>query len=831
MRIRSKLAVALIVPLLALAGLSWVSISASNKTADEAAERAQVTEGQVALGTATIGPGGVLTAIQNERNITVANVAGYGDILGEDQTLDGSRATTDAALDDFRKVIAESDSTVRTAYEEALVTLDSVKEIRTQTDDLMADREANNIDPMSESSTIENAEIFDLYTNVLTGVFDVNDAVVVRLDDEELRGGARFVNDLGRANELQARLMRYVGLSITTGVLTDDPASLILASEAKGELAAIRNALETSGPTRYRELAATTFSDPRLEPSVDTVERAMAGQPLSVADLTSEEAIAWSDVYRDHRTTASVELAEHAEELIADAEAERDDAESQARIVALGAIGVVVLALVLALAAARSIARPLRRLVGDAENMAGTALPNAVQAILDAPLGEDVQMPELAQVSPEGGAEIAEVAAALNTVQDSAAGLAIEQAILRRNISDSFVNLGRRNQNLLSRQLDSITEMEREESDPASLEKLFTLDHLATRMRRNAESLLLLAGLEPHRQWSAPVALIDVIRGALGEVEDYSRVEITRFDEAMVSGTNAADLTHLVAELLENALHFSPPGRNVVISGARRENGYTLAIVDNGIGMEKEAMDQANVRLSGGESFTVAPSRYLGHYVVGIQASRLGTPVVLQDTPVGGVTAMIDVTALLADDAEVPAQASDDSPEDLEAEAVELAEVIEPDDVPVVKVDGSPVAASNGFPNGNGNGNGNGVHAQPVAVAAAPESYDADAAVEAPTEPRPVEPVAAAPSGAYAPAGAAVEDTTPSGYRKRVRGTHTPRTDVISARGDQGAESTTSDAQESSADRMRSMLSGLQSGTERAQAETQNRDDQRDAGR
>src|SRR5690606_25580130 len=113
----------------------------------------------------------------------------------------------------------------------------------------------------------------------------------------------------------------------------------------------------------------------------------------------------------------------------------------------------------------------------------------------------------------------------------------------------------RRNQNLLSRQLDSITEMEREETDPDSLQKLFTLDHLATRMRRNAESLLLLAGLEPHRQWSAPVSLIDVIRGALGEVEDYARVEIARFDDATVNGTMAADLTHLVAELLENALH------------------------------------------------------------------------------------------------------------------------------------------------------------------------------------------------------------------------------------------------------------------------------------
>jgi hypothetical protein len=189
------------------------------------------------------------------------------------------------------------------------------------------------------------------------------------------------------------------------------------------------------------------------------------------------------------------------------------DAESQAQLVLIATGAVLLLAIVVTLLASRSITKPLARLVGEAEDMASTRLPNTVQDILDAPLGDDVAMPELAEVDRSGGYEIAEVATALNTVQASAAELAVEQAVLRRNIADSFVNLGRRNQNLLNRQLESITEMERQESDPEELQKLFTLDHLATRMRRNAESLLLLAGLEPLRQWSAPVALIDVLRG------------------------------------------------------------------------------------------------------------------------------------------------------------------------------------------------------------------------------------------------------------------------------------------------------------------------------
>ena len=237
-------------------------------------------------------------------------------------------------------------------------------------------------------------------------------------------------------------------------------------------------------------------------------------------------------------------------------------------LIATGAV--LLLAVGVTLLASRSITKPLARLVGDAEDMASTRLPNTVQDILDAPLGDDVAMPDLAEVDRSGGYEIAEVATALNTVQASAAELAVEQAVLRRNIADSFVNLGRRNQNLLNRQLESITEMERQESDPDELQKLFTLDHLATRMRRNAESLLLLAGLEPHRQWSAPVAIVDVLRGALGEVEDYDRVVIEELDAATISGTAAADLTHLVAELLENALNFSPPGRDVEIIGRAR---------------------------------------------------------------------------------------------------------------------------------------------------------------------------------------------------------------------------------------------------------------------
>ncbi len=252
--------------------------------------------------------------------------------------------------------------------------------------------------------------------------------------------------------------------------------------------------------------------------------------------------------------------------------------------------------------------------------------------------------------------EVADVADALNIVQDTALDLAVEQAVLRRNIADSFVNLGRRNQNLLGRQLDFITELETNETDPDTLANLFRLDHLATRMRRNAESLLVLAGIEPPRKWAAPVRLTDVIRAALGEVEDYQRVTVRGVEPTTILGSAAADLAHLLAELIENALVFSPPDQTVDIRGRNRPDGYTLAIIDSGLGMPPADVTSANRRLAGAESFTIAPSKYLGHYVAGNLAARHNITVHLDNSPGNGITATIDLPPTLLTTDEAPPQ-------------------------------------------------------------------------------------------------------------------------------------------------------------------------------
>src|SRR5918995_7100335 len=241
---------------------------------------------------------------------------------------------------------------------------------------------------------------------------------------------------------------------------------------------------------------------------------------------------------------------EVAEQLRDDTNQVRSDADARFLRYGLLATAAVLLALATTWLVSQSLTRPLRSLTRQAKTMASDRLPNAVRSILNTPLGEDVEVPEMAPVRVKTRDEVGDVAEALNTVQETALELAVEQAVLRRNIADSFVNLGRRNQNLLGRQLDFITELESTETDPDTLGSLFRLDHLATRMRRNAESLLVLAGGQPPRTWSAPIQVNAIIRAAFGEVEGYERVQLGGIDHATVMGSAAADLAHLLAELL-----------------------------------------------------------------------------------------------------------------------------------------------------------------------------------------------------------------------------------------------------------------------------------------
>jgi K+-sensing histidine kinase KdpD len=203
-----------------------------------------------------------------------------------------------------------------------------------------------------------------------------------------------------------------------------------------------------------------------------------------------------------------------------------------------------------------------------------------------------------------------------------------------------FTNLARRSQTLIDRQLELIDDLERNEADPETLEHLFRLDHLATRMRRNAEDLIVLSGADPGRHWAQRMTLVDVVRAAAAEVEEYQRVEFLPLADLEVAGHASVDVIHLLAEVIENATVFSPPNTKVQVAGQSVPHGYVIEIEDRGLGMSDEELIQANERLANPPEIDFALSRVLGLYVVGRLAQRHGIKVQLRHSWYGGVTAL-----------------------------------------------------------------------------------------------------------------------------------------------------------------------------------------------
>ena len=213
-----------------------------------------------------------------------------------------------------------------------------------------------------------------------------------------------------------------------------------------------------------------------------------------------------------------------------------------------------------------------------------------------------------------------------------------------------FRNLARRNQSLLQRQLSVLDDMERRATDPDVLEDLFKMDHLTTRMRRHAEGLIILSGAPPGRSWSAPVKLIDVMRGAVAEVEDYARVTASTQSKAALSGSAVTDVIHLLAELIENATTLSPPFTQVRVGGESVANGFAIEIEDRGLGLSPQRLAELNDRLANPPDINPANTEQLGLFVVGQLARRHGINVTLRPSPYGGTTAVALIPRVLVVD-------------------------------------------------------------------------------------------------------------------------------------------------------------------------------------
>ncbi|MGI5437958.1 nitrate- and nitrite sensing domain-containing protein [Streptomyces shenzhenensis] len=321
-----------------------------------------------------------------------------------------------------------------------------------------------------------------------------------------------------------------------------------------------------------------------------------------------------------------------------------------------GALILIVLgvSLVGAFVVARSMIRSLRRLQETATKVAQDRLPELVKQLSESdPQDVDTSVQSVGVHSRD---EIGQVAAAFDDVHREAVRLAAEQALLRGNVNAMFTNLSRRSQGLIQRQLSLISELESREADPDQLSSLFKLDHLATRMRRNGENLLVLAGEEPGRRWTRPVPLVDVLRAAASEVEQYERIELASVPTTEVTGRVVNDLVHLLAELLENATSFSSPQTKVKVTGHALPDGRVLIeIHDTGIGLSPEDLAAINERLASPPTVDVSVSRRMGLFVVGRLSQRHGIRIQLRPSDSGGTTALVMLPVDVAQGGKKPA--------------------------------------------------------------------------------------------------------------------------------------------------------------------------------
>ncbi len=590
--------------------------------------------------------------LQSERGLTNGLLAG-GDEAARQRVAD-QRRKADTALATYRDAVARLSGTTLASFADTDTRLAGLADIRRRVD----------------AKAITAPESLDWYTGTITSLIDAGTASLLGLGitGDATRSVVAF-DALARASEATALERGLMNGVFTAGAFSGDQYRRYVTLRAT----------QSAWYVAHAEVS-TAAEEQRVADAVASATSAMVRSARSAADgatATTRFEVDPATWFDDMTVLVDVVLDARdaeADRAVALVEAERASA-AQARNVYLAvAAASVALIVAIGLLLGRWVRRPIGELIAEAVAVASERLPAAVRA---AAAGEEA--PALPPVALRTGDELEDLADAFNRVQSTAVALATEQAAMRRNVGDTFVSLGRRNQSLLARQLGLIDALESREADPELLEELFRLDHLATRMRRNAESLLVLAGTEPARVWSAPVTVLDTLRAAIGEVEDFTRVEVRSLAEVSVLGAAASDLSHLLAELLENATQFSPPTAKVTVTGRQRPEGYVISIVDQGIGMTEDELAEANERIASPPAFELAPSRYLGLFVVGRLAARYGVAVRLHEADSGGTTARVvlpaSVLALAPNPAEQPLDPSpavDHLPDADDAKVIDL---------------------------------------------------------------------------------------------------------------------------------------------------------------
>ncbi len=753
-------------------------------------------------------------------------IVAYGAALnGEAQVLMSPGATVDRLTEARAEVDAAFDEIIDPELEFSDARLERLRSIEAE---VAAVRTVVGDDPgpfrevwaeqVLDSMSTDAVTTLNLLRSEALVTFDFDRSVII---DPE---AGRALDDFQLFERLETTLVRQevavIAAGLRTGVSNSVETSAVLSSviaDAEATTELLREIGSDDAVDAYERLVSTDsfarFLNARDAVRNDVQVRGIA-RPETVAALDAVDSNASSQVAR--ATSGGAErLRDVAEANLAAAEY------ALARAAVIGGGMLIVVALVVVLLY-RAIRRPLVRLTEQSRQVAEIELPEVVRSIRS---GELESAPEISEMPVRSRDEIGELVTAFNGMHRTAIELASEQAAARRVVADMFVNLGRRNQKLLNRMLNGLTQLERDERDPDALAALYKVDHLATRMRRNAESLLVLAGASHARAWSHPVQVYEVIQSSLAEVENFERVDVNATDD-MILGNHVADLAHMIAELTENALAFSSPTSRVQIDALRTRRGYAIVVEDSGIGMAPEALAAANERIRLAAEQGETPSDLLGHYVVGRLAARNGFDVQLAES-LDGLSARIIVPDSMIVEPE-PAAATP-APEPLTAPPappvpaapVEIVEPVEPEPVepePVVVVadvdptePGAPTDASTPLVEPS----------LPVNLPRrTPGSSDLVAEAAPVVEPAPV--VESAPGALTEPPSG--EPAPAFGVRRRRPGAHLPDTSLGARSTDAAvttAESAPADGHDDP-DMVRSSLSGFQSGTARADHQSDN---------
>ncbi|MGI5327775.1 nitrate- and nitrite sensing domain-containing protein [Actinomadura nitritigenes] len=485
--------------------------------------------------------------------------------------------------------------------------------------------------------------VLEKYTEATRELMSVLDGIAQNVADDKLAEAVRALGALARAKEAVSRERALLLIGARSRQLDIQELNELTAARAQedSELAAFRDSASLDQIQLYED----TVVGPKIDQARDVRQRvisaASATNGLLPATLRTSRA---ASAMRTAMTAMVDQMRVVEQKLAGDVRTHSDDQGAAARnstiLDSALVAALLIVVLLITVVMARSLVRPLRRLQSGALEVASSRLPGLVDRLRDPEAAAGGI--EVAPIEIDSTDEIGQVARAFDEVHREAVRLAADEAVLRGNINAMFVNLSRRSQSLIERQLRLIEELEQSERDEEQLGSLFRLDHLATRMRRNCENLLVLGGQEQARRWNKPVPLIDVVRASLSEVEQYERVALRVQGDMTVAGPVVNDLVHLLAELVENALVFSSEHTKVTVSGQLLSGGGSmLQITDNGVGMSPEELEQANWRLANPPVIDFSAARRMGLFVVGRLAVRHGIRVELRAAQGGGLTAFV----------------------------------------------------------------------------------------------------------------------------------------------------------------------------------------------